>query len=172
MEVVRQAVILNESTVFCLVLSYNTVSTVVDSLGKMDRFSVPHIFGAVGLNDGRWNPQANSSLDTALTTIVMLVIGLQGIHLVAQHKLISQARELASSRVNLPYFSRLGNALVLRLLMWGPVEKVMCAILHRRILIFFRVTCACRTYPSLRKDSLNCNDLTKDSFTFMRNSTE
>jgi hypothetical protein len=117
MEVVRRAIILNEPTVFCLGSSYKTVGTVVDSLDKMGMFSVPHIFGAVGLNDGRWNPQANSSLDTALTRIVMLVIGLQGIHLVDRHKLIYDARELASSRVSLPYFSRLGNALVLRLLM-------------------------------------------------------
>jgi hypothetical protein len=83
-EVVRHPVILDDAPVFRLVLRHDAIDAVIDSLPEMSRFPGLHVLRAVSVNHYDRYPQANRAVDTALTPLVMLFIGVEGMDFVAQ----------------------------------------------------------------------------------------
>ena len=50
----------------------------------MHRFAVPHVFSTVGRNDLVGYAQADCAIDTALSTQVVFVVGVEGMDVVAK----------------------------------------------------------------------------------------
>ena len=84
MEVVGHAVVLDYSPILRLVLGHDAVSIVVEPLRQINGFAVAHILGALRLFDARRYPKADTTIDTALTAIVMLVVGMKNMDLIPQ----------------------------------------------------------------------------------------
>src|SRR5262245_60171304 len=86
MEVVGYAVILDHAPVFRLVLGHDAVGTVIDSLHEMAGLPGPHILRAVRVHHGARDTEANGSVDTPLTAMVMCIIGVQGVDCIPQER--------------------------------------------------------------------------------------
>jgi hypothetical protein len=84
MDIVRHQVVLDEAPVFRLVLGNDTEVGILKPSSLVDRFASPHVSGALLLDDIHGNLQPRGAVDTALTSMVMLVIGVQGKDLVAE----------------------------------------------------------------------------------------
>src|ERR1041384_6946187 len=84
MEVVGHPVILDDAPVFRLVLGHDAIGTVRDSLPEMARFPCPRVLRAVRGDDRRGYPQPERAVDTALTAMIMLLIGVEGMDLITQ----------------------------------------------------------------------------------------
>src|SRR6266542_4244607 len=84
MEVVGQAVVLDDATIFRLVLGHNAVGAVVEAWHQMHWLSVPHVFSTVGRNDVVWYAQADCAIDTALSALVVFVVGVEGMDVIAK----------------------------------------------------------------------------------------
>src|ERR1700722_2480199 len=69
MEVVGHAVVLDYSSILRLVLGHDAVSIVVEPLRHLD---------------AKRNPKADTAIDTALTAMVMLVVGMKNMDLITQ----------------------------------------------------------------------------------------
>lgn len=77
MKIVGWAIILDDASIFCLILCHNAVWRIVDQLVAMNGFSTTHVLCAFGLNDVRWYAQAECSINASLTTLIMFVVCLQ-----------------------------------------------------------------------------------------------
>src|SRR6266540_6617345 len=88
MEVVGQAVVLDDAAVFRLVLGHNAVGAVVDSLHQMHWFALPHVFATVGWNDVVWNAQADCAINATLSA---LVVGVEGVDVIAKKSSATRA---------------------------------------------------------------------------------
>lgn len=70
-------VVLHQSTIFGLIPCDGTVGVIDYSLGQVDRFAAPLIVGALVPLHLRRYPTPDTAVDAALTTMVVLVIGMQ-----------------------------------------------------------------------------------------------
>jgi hypothetical protein len=94
-EVVGHPVILDDAPVFRLVLGHDAIGTVVDSLQEMSRFPRPHVLRAVRVNHCGRNTQTDRTIDTALATLVMFIVGVEGVDVITKEVgfLLTRMRE-------------------------------------------------------------------------------
>jgi hypothetical protein len=84
MNVEGQEVVLDEAPIFRLVLGHDTEISVILSSSQPIRFAPPRVSGTFRSNDIHGDLQPWCAIDTAMTTMVVLLIGVQGNDLVAE----------------------------------------------------------------------------------------
>ena len=82
-EVVREAIVLDKTTILGLVLRHNTIGVVDGALEEVSRLATSQGLRALGLPDSSWYPQSHTAIDAALTTAVMFAVAVQNMHFVA-----------------------------------------------------------------------------------------
>ena len=84
MDVEGQEVVLDEAPIFSLVLGHDTEISVMEPSSQSTRFAPLCVSGTFRPNDIHGDLQPGFAIDTAMTTMVVLLIGVQGNDLVAE----------------------------------------------------------------------------------------
>src|SRR5436309_2481203 len=86
MKIVGETVILDNASIFCLVLRYDAVGGIIDALCTMHWFASAHVLSTFGPDNFCRDSQARCSVDTSLSPMIMLFVGLQRLDFVSQEK--------------------------------------------------------------------------------------
>ncbi|MDQ3929247.1 MAG: hypothetical protein M3328_08880, partial [Chloroflexota bacterium] len=74
------------------VVGYDAVGIIAESLTAMDRLATPLVSGTAGLSHRCRNPKSHTPVDTALTALVMLIIGVEDVDVIAQEARLFSTR--------------------------------------------------------------------------------
>ena len=84
MKVIGHAVVLNQTTIFRLILTDDAIGIIVDALSKMAGLSPAQVLGSISLFDPSGNLKAYPTVDTTLSLTIVFIVSMKHMNLIAK----------------------------------------------------------------------------------------